>query len=176
MDTLRSIFVDRAHEVTVDLLCHERDHGSSGLTDSHQSGIQCHIRIDLILLHALCPEALTGTANIPVTHIVHEILQRSGRFRNTVVSQVVVGITDSAVQSGQQPFIHNAEFFVVQSILRSIEIVNICIKNKESISIPQSTHEFSLAFHNSFSVETVGQPRCTVDVEIPADRVCSVGA
>ena len=34
--------------------------------------------------------------------------------------------------------------------------------------------KLSLSLDNGFSVETVRQPRCTVDIEIPADRVCAV--
>ena len=38
-----------------------------------------------------------------------------------------------------------------------------------------ASHEFTLAFHNGFAMETVWQPWCGVYIEIPADRIGAVG-
>ena len=74
MDTFRSIFINTSYQVLVNIFCHERNHRSGCLADRYQCGIQCHIRIDLILLHAFCPETLTASSDIPVTHLIYELL------------------------------------------------------------------------------------------------------
>ena len=45
---------------------------------------------------------------------------------------------------------------------------------KEMHRVPQCSHELSLTFYYSFSVETVRKLRSAVHIEIPADRICTV--
>ena len=90
MYAFRSTLVDISYQVLVDLLCHEWDHRRSCLCNSYKSGIQSHISIDLILLHALCPETLTASAHIPVAHIVYKLLKGSCCLRDLVIHQAVV--------------------------------------------------------------------------------------
>ena len=90
MDTLRRIPVDISYNVLIDLLCHERDHGSRCLCNGHKGSVQGHIGIDLILFHTFCPETLAASAHIPVAHIVYKLLERSCRLRDLVIHQVIV--------------------------------------------------------------------------------------
>ena len=90
MDALRRILINISYNILVDLLCHEGDHWGSRLCNGYKSGIKCHIRIDLILLHALCPETLTASAHIPVAHIVYKLLKGSCCLRDLVIHQAVV--------------------------------------------------------------------------------------
>ena len=90
MDALGSRFVDGAYQVLVDLLGHERNHGSRCLGNGHQRGVKGHVGIDLILLHSLCPETLTASSYVPVAHVVHEILEGSCSLGDPVVGQIVV--------------------------------------------------------------------------------------
>ena len=174
MDAFRSIFIDASYQVLVDIFGHERNHRSSNFGDGYQGSIQCHIGIDLILFHSFCPETFTASSYIPVTHIIYEFLQCSCCFRDPVVVQVVVYGLDHGIQFGQQPFVHNRQFIIIQGVFCCIKFINVCIEYKERIGVPQSTHEFSLTFLYRFSMETVRQPRCAVDIEVPADRICSV--
>ena len=48
------------------------------------------------------------------------------------------------------------------------------VEHVERVGVPQSTHKLSLTLYHSLAVEAVGQPRGRVDVEIPADSVCTV--
>ena len=92
MDALRSGLVDASDQILVDILSHERDHRSRCLGYRYQCSVQCHIGIDLILLHALCPETLTASSYIPVTHVIYEILKCSCSLRDAVVCQVVIHV------------------------------------------------------------------------------------
>ena len=56
-----------ADEVSINILCHKRDHRGCSLGSCHKSCIQCHVSVDLILLHALCPETFPASSYIPVT-------------------------------------------------------------------------------------------------------------
>jgi hypothetical protein len=112
MNAFRSGLVDLSYQVLVDLLCHERDHRSSCLCNSYKSGVQGHIGIDLILLHALCPETLTASAHVPVTHIIYEFLESLCSLRDTVVHQVVIYCLDHGVHLGQQPLIHYRQLII----------------------------------------------------------------
>ncbi len=91
-----------------------------------------------------------------------------------IVVQIFVNGLYKCIQLAEEPFVHNRKLVIVKCIFGSIEVINICIKYKECIGIPQSTHEFTLTFLNSLAMETVRQPWCTVDVEVPADGICTV--
>ncbi|CDA06634.1 unknown [Blautia sp. CAG:257] len=174
MDTFRSRRIYASYKVLVHILCHKRNHRSCSLGDCHKSCVQGHVCIDLILLHSLCPETLTASSYIPVTHFVHKFLKCSCTLRNFVGSKVFVNSFYHRIQLAEKPFVHNRKAVIVQIVFCRVKLVNICIKHKERISVPQSAHEFTLSFHNSFAVETVRQPRSAVDIEIPADSVCAV--
>ena len=107
MDTLRSGGIDAAYQVLVDLLGHEGDHGRRRLGNVHQGGVEGHVGVDLILLHALGPEPLSAAAHVPVAHVVHEILEGSCRLRDPVVGKVIVHCLDHRIQLGQKPLIHH---------------------------------------------------------------------
>ena len=66
MNALRRILLDAAHDVLINLLRHERNHRRGAQADVLQRGVQRLIGIDLVLLHALCPETLSAAAHIPV--------------------------------------------------------------------------------------------------------------
>ena len=174
MDTLRSIFIHASYQVLIDVFCHERDHRSCCLGDGYQCMVQSHVSIDLILLHSLCPETFTASSYIPVTQIIYEILKHTCCLWDSVIAKIIIYIFYHCVHLGEDPLIHNQKFIVFQSIFCCIKIINVRIKHEECISIPKCSHELTLSFLNSLSVETVRQPRSTVDVEIPADRICSV--
>ena len=97
VDALRSCLIDGSYKVLVDLLCHERDHRSCCLTDRHESCVESHVSIDLILLHALCPETLTASSYIPVAHVIHELLECSCSLRDAVVRKVVIHCLNSRI-------------------------------------------------------------------------------
>ena len=170
----RCIFIHRAHQIGIDLICHERNHGGCCLCSCHQCLIKGHIGIDLILFHALCPETLTAAANVPVTHIIYEALQSLCCFRDPVIAKILIHALHHGIHLRQEPLVHNGKLLIIQAVFCSIELIDICIKNKEGIGIPKGSHEFSLSLYNSLPVETVGQPGCGIAVEIPADRICAI--
>ena len=170
----RGIFINTSYKVLVNILCHERNHRGSHFGNGHQCGIQCHICIDFILFHSFCPETLAASSYIPVTHVIHELLKRSCSFRNPVICQIIIYRLNYRIQLGQQPFVHNGQFIIFQFIFGCVKFINICIQHEERISVPQRAHEFPLTFLYCFSMETVRQPWGTVNIEIPADRICSV--
>ena len=116
MDTLGSGCIIASYQILVNILGHEGDHGCGCLTDVHQCGVQRHVGIDLILLHALCPETLTAASYIPVTHLIDEVLQSLGSLWDTVLVQIAVYFCNGRVQLGQQPLIHYGQFVVFQCI------------------------------------------------------------
>ena len=175
VDTFRCTCIDALYEVLINILGHERNHRSCCFCNSYKCGVQSHISIDLILLHAFCPETLTGAAYIPVTHIIHEGLQCFCCLRDTVICQVVVYSFYSGFQTGQQPFIHNSQLVILQTVFCCIEVVDVCIQNKERVGVPQGSHELSLSFHDRLACETARQPWSAAGVEVPADRIGTVG-
>ena len=89
MDAFRSIFVNAAHQVLVDLFCHERNHRRRYLCDTVTSAVYSVIYA-LILSCSIPfrPETLTASSDIPVTHVIHKVLQRPCALRNPVICQV----------------------------------------------------------------------------------------
>ena len=98
MNAFRRSRVDALHQIQIDFLCHERNHGRRTFADRHKRSIQRHVGIDLILLHALSPEALPAPSHIPVAHLVHELVQHAGRLRDPVMLQIVVHRFDHRVE------------------------------------------------------------------------------
>ena len=117
MNTFRSGRVIGAHQIPVDFLCHKGNHGSRRLAHRHQRRMQGHISVNLILLHALCPEALTAAAHIPVAHLLHKVLQYLGGLGDTVLVQIIVHLAHNSIQPGEKPLVHDRQFFVVQCML-----------------------------------------------------------
>ena len=174
VDRLRSRLVDAADEVAVDGLRHEWDHRRSGLGRRDECRVERHVGIDLILLHALCPEAAAAAADIPVRELVDKLLECLGRFRHAVVREVVVDILDHRVEAREAPLVHDRQLIVVERVLRRIEVVDVGVEHEECVRVPECAHEFALAFLDGIVVEAVRQPRCAVLVEIPADGVSAV--
>ena len=174
VNTFRSILINATNQVLINLFCHERDHRSCCLRYCNKSCVQSHVSIDLILLHSLCPETLTASSYIPVTQIIYEVLKHTCCLWDSVIAKIIIYIFYHCVHLGEDPLIHNRKFIIFQSIFCCIKIINVRIKHEECISIPKCSHELTLSFLNGFSVETIRKPRSTVDVEIPADRICTV--
>ena len=174
MNTFRCIFIQTSHQVLVNIFCHKRNHRRSRFGNGYKGGVQSHISVNLILFHTFGPETFTASSDIPVTHIIYKFLQRSGRFRNLVTSQVFINRFYYCIQLGQQPFVHNRKLLVFQCIFGCVKFVNIGIQNKECVSIPKCAHEFTLSFLHSFSMETVWKPWRAVHIEVPADCISAV--
>ena len=175
MNAFRSGLIDTANQILINIFCHKRNHRCCTLCNRNKGRIERHVSIDLILLHALCPETFTASSDIPVTHVIHKALESSCCFRNLIMIEIIIHLDDHGVQLAEQPFIHDRKLIIIQGILRCIKVINICIEDEECISIPQGSHEFTLSFHNSLAVETVRQPWCGVNIEVPADRICTIG-
>ena len=96
---LRRVFIQPSDQIQIDFLRHEGDHGRGKLCQGDQRGIQGHVGVDLVLLHALCPETLAASSHVPVAALVHEILQGSRRLGNLVVVQSGIHLGDQGVQA-----------------------------------------------------------------------------
>lgn len=176
MDALGSGLVNAANEVAVDILRHERNHRSGKLRDSDKCCVKGHICVSLIAAHSLRPEALAAAADIPVAHLVDEVLQRTRRLGDAVIRKVVVNGRDKRIESREQPSVHGGQLLrLAKLMLRSVELVYIGIEHEESVDVPERTHKLALTLDNRLAVEAVGQPRGGVRVEIPANRVRAVG-
>ena len=103
----RCVLVNCHDKILINLLCHERDHRSGELGNRNKACVQSHIGIDLILLHALCPEAAAAAADIPVGQVVNKCLKSLAGFRNSVICHIVIDSFDRCVQSGQDPLVDN---------------------------------------------------------------------
>ena len=174
MDGFRCLLVDATDEVAVDGLRHERNHRCSGLGRRDECRVERHVGIDLVLFHALCPEAAAAAADVPVRELVDELLECLGGFRHAVVREVVVDILDHRVEAREAPLVHDRQLIVVERVLRRIEVVDVGVEHEERVRVPERAHELALAFLDGIVVEAVRQPRCAVLVEIPADGVSAV--
>ena len=97
VDRLRCIFVDRADEVLVDFLCHKRDRRCRKPAQCREAGVERLIGVDLVLLHAGCPESRAASADVPVGHVVDELLHRLAGLCDLVVAIVRIDFLDRAV-------------------------------------------------------------------------------
>ena len=176
MDALRRILVHRADKVAVDALRDERHHGRGSLHKRRQRGVEGHVGVDLVLFHALRPEPFAAAAHIPVGKLFDKFLQYLRRFRNAIGGKMAVHFLDHRVETGQDPFIHDAEGRLVQRVFRRIEIVDVRVQHIERVGVPKRAHEFALAFLHRRVMEAVRQPRRAVLVEVPADRVGAMAA
>ena len=175
MNTLRRVLVDTAHQIAIDFLRHEGNHGRGAFTDGHERGIKGHVRVNLILLHSLRPETLAASSHIPVAHLVHKVVQNPRRLRDSVIVQMIVHFLYGRVQLRQQPLIHNGKLLIIETVFGGVKVINIGIEHEKGIGIPKRTQELALSLLHRLAVETVGQPGCGIDIEIPADRIRAVG-
>ena len=143
-----SILVYRADKVLINILCHERDHGSRCLCDRYKCGIKCHIRRSLVITFACYPEAFTRTADIPVGKLVNEIGKISCCFGYTVVCKVIIKLSDHRIKTGKDEFIHYRKIKLLYVILCRIKVVDIRIKRPERVCVPECTHELTLSLYN----------------------------
>ena len=174
MDALRRVFIDALYQIQINFFRHERDHRRRTFADGHKSRVQRHIGIDLILLHAFCPETLSASSDIPVAHFIYKIIQNAGRFRYFIFIQIIVHFPDRRIQFGQQPFVHDRKLIVIQRVLRRIKVIDICIQHEKGIGIPQSSQKLTLSLLYRPAVEPVRKPGGRIDIKIPADRIRSV--
>ncbi|SCH04502.1 Uncharacterised protein [uncultured Ruminococcus sp.] len=174
MHAFRRRRIDAANQIAVNLLTHEGDHRRCELCYRNQRSIKRHIRAHLVIRHPLNPEALPVAPHIPVTQLIHKILQAAGRLWDPVVAQVSVQLRNQAIQFREQPAVHDRQLFRLQRILRRVKFIDIGIEHKERIGIPQCGKKLPLPFQNGFRVEAVRQPRCGVAVEIPTDCICAI--
>ena len=172
---LRRGCIDRAHQVLVNLLAHERNHGSRRLCECDQRRVERHIGIDLVLLHALCPEAVPAAAHVPVRHVFDKFLEHGSRLRNSVVREVLIRVADHAVHLREQPLVHDRELLVVERILGRIEVIDVRVEHVKRIGIPERSEELSLPLAHSLLREFLREPRCRSGVEIPANRIRAEG-
>ena len=91
------IFINAAYKISVNAFCHKRNHRCGCLTQRNQCCIQCHVCINLILFHALCPETFTAASYIPVRKLVYKVFQHSGCFRNLIIFKFVVHFFDNRI-------------------------------------------------------------------------------
>ena len=174
MNTLRCIRINTRYDILIDFFRHERNHRSRELGKCDKACVQRHVRIDLVLLHALCPEAAAAAADVPVGQVVNKCLQSLAGFRNLIGCHVRIHLFDGGVQAGKDPFVNNRKLIVLKLVVIRVKVVNICIQHVERIGVPKRAEESSLSFHNGLAIETARQPRSGVDDEIPADRVSAV--
>ena len=88
---------------------------------------------------------------------------------------MIVGLRHGGVQAGQNEAIHDGEGAVLQAVFGGIEGIDVGIQYPECVGVPERAHELALTFHHGLAVEAVGQPGRGVGVEVPADRVGTVG-
>ena len=157
MHAFRRALVQASHQVLIDLLRHEGNHGRCQLAHRYQGCVEGHVSIDLILLHSLGPETFTASSYIPVAAFVHKILQRSCCFRNLIVIQTGIHFRDQRIQAAK-PLVQHGKLIEFQRIFGSVKIINIGIQYKECVGIPQRPHELTLSLDNRLPMETAGQP------------------
>ena len=175
MHGLRRGCIDRANQILVNLLTHKRNHRRGRLRDRDQRRVERHKRIDLILLHALCPETVAAAAHVPVRHVFDKFLEYGSRLRNSVVREVLIRVADHAVHLREQPLVHDREFLVVERILGRVEVIDVRVEHVERVGIPERSEELSLPLAHSLLRELLREPRCRSGVEIPANRIRTEG-
>ena len=87
-----------ADEVSVNILCHKRNHRCSRLTKRYKCGIKSHVRVNLILSHFLNPETCSRTSYIPVRKLVNKVIKHSCRFCNLVICKVIVNCLNKCIK------------------------------------------------------------------------------
>ena len=175
MHGLRRRCIDCANQILVNLLAHKRNHRRSRLRDRDQRRVERHERIDLILLHALCPETVAAAAHIPVRHVVDKLLEHRSGLRNFICREIFVRIPHHAVHLREQPLVHDREFLVVERILGRVEAVNVGIEHIECVGVPERAEELSLSLANRILRELLREPRRGCRVEVPANRIGAEG-
>ena len=171
---LGSVLVQIANQILINVLSHEGNHGSGSLGSGDQRGVQGLVSVDLVLGQLFAPETLAAAAHIPVTHIIHKVLQSAGSFGDAVVFQIGVHFPNHGIQLGKQPLVHNRKGIFLPLVLVGIELVDIGIQHIECIGVPQGGKQLSLAFAHGLAGEALGNPRGGAGVEVPADGVCAV--
>ena len=167
--------INLSHQILVNLLGHEGDHGGGGFGHGHQGGVQRHIGVDLVLLHTLGPETVAASAHVPVAHVVHELLEGSGSLGDHVVVQVGIHGLYHGIHLGQEPFIHHGQLVVLQGVIHGVEAVDIGVQYPEGVGVPQGSHELALSLGHGLVLVALGQPGGAAGVEEPADGVGPVG-
>ena len=174
MNRIGSALINRANEISVNVLRHKGDKGRRDLCHGNKAGVKGHICVNLIGRHILYPEALTGATNIPVRELVNKVVKNTGSLGDLVIFEVVINRLNSRVELGEYPLIHYREAVLVKGVLGRIKAVDISVKNVERIGVPKRSHKLSLSLNYRIAKEAVRKPGRGVGVEIPADSVCAV--
>ena len=175
MNGFGSRLIHRAYKVSVNILCHKGNHGRGSFCQSYKSGVEGHVSVDLILRHTADPISFSAATNVPVGKIVNEFLKGSASLGNSVIFKVLIHCFYSRSKTGQKPFIHYGKAFIIKGVLGRIKAVDVGVEHVERVGVPKGTHKLSLSFYHCFAVETVGQPRSGVGIEVPTDGVSTVG-
>ena len=171
MHAFRRVGIHGDHQILVNILRHEGYKGRDDLAQRHQHVVQGDKGGFLGLVHALAPETLTAAAHIPVAQVVHHVGDGPGGLGNVIIAQVVVHVPDGAVQTAQDPLVHQGQTDLVHGVILGVEVVDIGVQHEERVGVLQGGHELALAFVDGLVAEAAGQPGSAGRVEIPADRV-----
>ena len=134
------LFIDASYKVLVDFFCHKRNHRSCCFGNCYQCSIKCHVSIDLILLHAFCPETFTASSYIPVTHLIYKFLQCSCSFPESCSLQdqsSTVFTTELSLL--KEPFIHNRKLVIIQMYI-------LLRQNYQYLHTVQRMHKYSTEY------------------------------
>ena len=91
-----SVYLD--NDISVYFLGDIRRKRCRYLGKSRKHGIKRHIGVYLILRHSACPETLAASPYIPVAHVVHEALKRSGGLCYLIAEQALVHIFNKGLK------------------------------------------------------------------------------
>ena len=97
VDGLGRGLINRANEISVNLLCHKGNVRSGKLRHGHKTGIKRHISVNLVLGHTLHPEALAASSYIPVGKLVNEALKHSGGLGNLIIFKKTVNLLNCGI-------------------------------------------------------------------------------
>ena len=174
MNAFLGTSVHGTDDVLPDRFRHERNERRGDERRRLQCGVEGHVGIDLILLHALRPVTLSSAADVPVRQVVRELFEQCRGFRDPVGREILVDALHHRVHLRKKPAVHDRQFRIVQLIFRRIEAVDVRIERIECISVPKRAEELPLSLLHRLVGIAFRQPRRAGGVEVPADRVGAV--
>ena len=160
MHAFGRVFVKRPDKILINAFRHKRGVRRDKFRQFGKDGVKRHIRGDFVVGHFASPVSFATATNVPVGKFVHEVLNFPCAFENLIFVQAVVHVFDKAVEPRKHPSVHDRQFAIFKVVFRRIELVDIGVKYKERIGVPERAHEFTLRLADGFGIEPRRKPGC----------------
>ena len=162
-------------QIGIDLIRDERCDRCDQFGNADQDLISRRVNTLLVFRQFFCIESTTCTTDIPVGQIFcHKIGNRSDGSHMVILIHIFRYIVYELIVFAEDPAIEFRSLCIVDRKGSRIDIILICVKDKEVIYVPQGSEELADHVFEAFFVELGRRPCRRYGQQIPSGRIRAV--